>query len=181
MQRKYVRTTLRASWSEKDLNEAMEKVKTKQMEVNEAFRAFSIPLRTLKRHISTGKSKVPLGRSTVLSKEHEQRLVAHIKKLEKVEFAPDCKDVKELVYQFAEKLKMKYRFCNTSMPAGNVWLSGFLRRNPELSIRKSEGLSLARAHGMNRNDVQEFFNILLKIYEENDLLNNPGNHTTVFP
>jgi hypothetical protein len=40
--------------------------------------------------------------------------------------------------------------------AGYDWLNCFLRRNPELSVRQAEGLSLARAHGMDRKNVEIF-------------------------
>lgn len=175
MPRNYVRTTLRASWSEKDLLDAMEKVRNKEMGINEASREYNIPSRTLRRHLLTGKSKGRLGRPTALSTEHEKKLVAHVKKLEKVGFAPDRKDVKEIAYQFAEKLEVKHPFSSTNKAAGNVWLNGFLSRNPDICTRKSEGLSLARAYGMNRDDVKEFFDMLANIYQEHSLLENPAN------
>ena len=144
----------------------MEKVKSKEMGVNECSRMYNIPSRTLRRHIQTGMCKIPLGRSPTLNVEHEKLIVEHIKKkLEKVGFAPDRKDIREMAYQFAEKLNIKHPFSETSMSAGNVWLTRFLKRNKELSIQKSEGLSLSRAHGMNRNNIQNVCNILLKIYD----------------
>lgn len=57
-------------------------------------------------------------------------------------FAPDRGDVKEMVYQFVEKLKMKHPFSNTSTLAGNVSLNRFSRSNSELS--------------MNRNDIRNY-------------------------
>lgn len=46
--------------------------------------------------------------------------------------------------------------------AGYPWLSSFLRRNPDLSIRKSEGLSAARAKGLSRRAVKHFYDLLEK-------------------
>lgn len=173
MPRNYERKTLRASWSDGDLNEAMQKVSNKEMGVNEASRAYNIPSRTLRRHMLTGKPKVPLGRPPVFSQEHEKKLVAHIKKLEKVGFAPDRKDVKEMAFQLAQKLSIKNPFSKDTQQAGNIWFNWFLKRNPELSQRKSEGLSLARAYGVNREDVNDFFTLLAQVYEDNDLGHHP--------
>lgn len=173
MPRNYKRSTLRASWSERDLLVAMEKVRSKEMGVNEAARTYKIPSRTLRRHLITGKLKVPLGRNPVFNQAHEKKLVAHIKKLEKVGFAPDRKDVKNMAYQLAKTLKVKNPFSPKLESAGNVWFNGFLTRNPELTLRKSEGLSLSRAYGVNRKDIKDFFDLLANIYKEYDFQNRP--------
>lgn len=175
MGKKYVRKTTRASFSEDVLAEAMEKVISREMGVNEASRAYAIASRTLRRHLLSRSSKVQLGRCPELGIEHERRLNMHIKALEKVGFAPDCSSVKKMAFSFAEKLGLNHRFSREAKSAGDEWFHGFLRRNKDLSIRKSEGLSLARAKGMNRTDVNNFFTLLLKILTENQLLDKPGN------
>ncbi|CAH2107325.1 unnamed protein product [Euphydryas editha] len=124
----------------------MQKVRLKQMGVNVAARTYNILSRTLRRHLLSGKLKVPLGRQPIFPKEEEKKLVIHIKKLEKVGFGPERKDVKEMAYQLALKLDKKAAFSQTLEKAGDVWFAGFLKRNPQLSQRKSEGLSLARAY-----------------------------------
>jgi hypothetical protein len=40
---------------------------------------------------------------------------------------------------------------------GYAGLASFLERNPEISIRQGEGLSLSRAQGMNREEINNFF------------------------
>jgi hypothetical protein len=50
-----------------------------------------------------------------------------------------------------------------------------LRRNPELSVRQAEGLSLARAQGMDRKIVETFFNMMEKVVTENNVFDKPGN------
>lgn len=175
MGKKYVRKTTRASFSEVALAEAMGKVTSREMGVNEASRAYGIASRTLRRHLLSRSSKVQLGRRPELGDEHERRLTMHIKALEKVGFAPDSSGVKKMAFSFAEKLGLNHRFSREAKSAGDEWFHGFLRRNKDLSIRKSEGLSLARAKGMNRTDVDYFFNLLLEILTTNNLLDKPGN------
>lgn len=171
--KRYIRTTLRASWSAQDLEEAMRCVESKEMGVNEASRHFGIPSRTLRRHLLTGKTKGPLGRHPVFNSEYEKKLVTHIQKLEKVGFAPDRKDVKEMAFQLAKTYNIRNPFSEKTEAAGNIWFNGFLARNPVLSQRKSEGLSLARAHGVNRKDVKDFFDLLAKIYQDYDFASHP--------
>ncbi|KAK9745716.1 hypothetical protein QE152_g6726 [Popillia japonica] len=78
-----------------------------------------------------------------------------------------------MAYEVAEKLGIQHRFFLGTKSAGYDWLNGFIRRNKNLSLRKSELLSLARAHVMNRKDIEEYFSTLLKVLS-NNLLDKPG-------
>ncbi|KAJ3622489.1 hypothetical protein MTP99_002996 [Tenebrio molitor] len=69
---------------------------------------------------------------------------------------------------------LKHSFLEKNKSAGKVWLDGFMRRTKILSLRKSEGLSLARAQGMNRKEVGDYFSLLLQVLTENDLLEHPS-------
>lgn len=53
--------------------------------------------------------------------------------------------------------------------AGKDWVQGFLSRHPELSIRKPESTSAARAAGFNKQAVEQFFNFLGNVYDEHKL------------
>jgi hypothetical protein len=44
--------------------------------------------------------------------------------------------------------------------AGYGCLVSFLERNPEVSLRNTERLSLVRAYGMNSQEIDNFFKIL---------------------
>ena len=48
--------------------------------------------------------------------------------------------------------------------ASKDWLLAFLKRNPDISIRKPEPTSQARASGFNKPVVQTFFDKLLDVY-----------------
>jgi hypothetical protein len=56
---------------------------------------------------------------------------------------------------------------------GYIWLASFFERNPEVSIRQAEGLPLARAKGMNREEVHSFFKMLETDLKEPHILNEP--------
>jgi hypothetical protein len=66
-----------------------------------------------------------------------------------------------LAYDFAvkEKLRCPPNWMTNSI-AGKDWLAGFLKRNPQLSIRKPQATSLSRATSFNRHNVNEFFDLV---------------------
>lgn len=72
----------------------------------------------------------------------------------------DQRAVRRLAYEFAVALNIKHKFNNEKKIAGYDWLSSFLRRHPELSIRKAEGLSMARGRGLTRKTTEKFYDLL---------------------
>lgn len=68
--------------------------------------------------------------------------------------------VRQLAYDFAERLGIPNKFNQETRMAGYDWFTSFIRRNPDLSIRKSEGLSAVRAKGLSRKTVQAFYDLL---------------------
>lgn len=99
----------------------------------------------------------------------------HIKKLQKFGFSPTRDTVCTMAYDLAKKMGIKHQFNNKSGKAGYVWLEKFLKRHPDLSVRKSEGVSLARTRGMSKGIVTAYFELLETILSENDLFTKPGN------
>ena len=79
-------------------------------------------------------------------------------------------DIRRLAYEFAEKLGVKHRFRHESKMAGKEWLRGFLTSHPELSIRKPEGTSMARAVGFNRAQLTRFFDLYKELARETFLV-----------
>ncbi|XP_018566588.1 uncharacterized protein LOC108907404 [Anoplophora glabripennis] len=75
-------------------------------------------------------------------------------------------DVRCVAYGLADRVKIKHPFNNTKIVAGEDWLSGFLKRNPQLSIRKPEATSLNRAAGFNKDQVSTFFSLLKAASEQ---------------
>ena len=50
----------------------------------------------------------------------------------------------------------------------------FMRRHPQLSIRKAEGISTARGMGMCREEVNDYFKLLKTVYQETGIVNHPA-------
>lgn len=61
-----------------------------------------------------------------------------------------------MCFDYAEADNIPNNFNKTKRLAGNKWLNGYLCRFPDISYRKSESLSRARAQGMNRPKANNF-------------------------
>ncbi|KAB0790069.1 hypothetical protein PPYR_15615, partial [Photinus pyralis] len=165
----------RCEWTVQQLSEAISAIETGRMGVREAGRQFGVPEATLRRR----KKKRDihshnLGPSSALGPKNEMKIVSHIKKLQKHGFAPSRSFVRSMAFQLAEQLKLPHKFNRESCKAGYPWLESFLRRNKELTIRKSESVSTARSLAMNRSNVETYFSWLERTLTENDLMNKPG-------
>lgn len=160
----------RATWTEEQLKQAIAKLKNNEMGLNAVSKQYGVSKKTLLRRYRSGDlMKHGLGPPPMLGFEHERRLVAHIKQLAVAGFAPDRALVKFIAFQFAEKLNIQHRFSQEKKMAGYDWLRSFLQRNPDLSIRKGEGLSVARGQGLNRQSVALFYEVLHNELVKNNL------------
>lgn len=97
----------------------------------------------------------------------------HIKNLSAAGFSPDRTTVRSIAYRLAKELGIPNKFNDVNEMAGYDWLNSFLKRNPELSLRQAEGLSVSRAQGMNKEDVDNFFKLLENILRKNKLFDRP--------
>ena len=85
----------------------------------------------------------------------ELQLEEHVLEMESRGFGLTRQDVHELAYELSEQNKNPDDFNLEIKQAGRFWLEGFLKRHPRIAIRKAEGLSRARAIGMNRPEVRQ--------------------------
>ncbi|XP_031342963.1 tigger transposable element-derived protein 1-like [Photinus pyralis] len=169
------RTSSRGSWSVEQLQNAVNAVHNGQT-LNQAARTFGVPWSTLKRRIQKGDmTKKPMGPMSVLGKTNEKKIVRHIMKMQKFGFSPTRNEVRSIAFKLAEQLKLRHTFNKENEMAGLDWLHLFMSRNPELSIRKSEGISLARSRNMNKTNVLKYFDLLQDILVDNGLVNKPSN------
>ncbi|KAL0829682.1 hypothetical protein ABMA28_003187 [Loxostege sticticalis] len=176
MPNQYVRiSNERGKWSQQDLTEAVEAVLSRHVSVRQAALEYGVPRKTLERRIKTNNfSKGPMGPSSVFGMDHEKRLVRHILKMQEHCFPLTPKDLRSIAYYFAEQLGIKHSFNKDKEEAGYVWLKSFLKRNPEISTRKSEGVSLARCEALNRDEVNAYYDILYGLLEEHELFDKPS-------
>lgn len=169
---KYKRTSNRQSWSEDSMRLAIDAVHSGNMGWLAASKQFNVPQATLRRRAQNKNKKVRginkgLGRfSTTFPMEMENELVEHIKMRENMLFGLTVTDLRKLAYEFAEANNLPHRFCKVEKIAGFEWLRGFRTRHPELSLRKPESTSAARAQGFNKPQVSRFFRRLEQLMEK---------------
>lgn len=171
------RRSTRGKWTQDDLTRAVNAVLQDKVPIRQAARNNNIPDRTLrarleKRKFMKGSS---MGGKSFLGEDAERKLCSHIQKLQASGFAPTSKNLRVIAYNLSQSMGLENRFNKDKKMAGADWLKLFLKRNPSLSIRKAEGVSMSRAEGMNKEEVQKYFQLLTKILTENDLLDKPLN------
>ena len=95
------------------------------------------------------------------SDAEETMLKDYFTKASKIHHGVSAESARELAYQFAIKVNKSFPFhLEKKKSAGKDWLSGFLKRFPELSLQKPEATSLARATLFNKTNVSSFFDKL---------------------
>jgi len=129
--------------------------------VKGAAKTYCVPRPTLQRHIKqakkgTGVQKV-LGRPRTLTDEQEAELVNVILEMEKRLFGLTLMDVRRLAFKYCEINNIENTFNKNARCAGEEWMSSFLKKHKELSLRIPEATSLARASGFNPEKVRKFF------------------------
>jgi hypothetical protein len=160
----------RGKWSSNDMASALAALNN-GMGLNATARTFGVPKATIKRHLS-GSNKIArgdvkhLGRNTDLPPDVEDQLAKHVLDMEAMFYGFSTKCLRKLAFQIADINKIHHRFSIEKQQAGKEWLSGFLRRHPEISVRSPQATSLARASGFNRQRVNSFFDVLEKLVEE---------------
>jgi hypothetical protein len=153
----------RKNWDPSRMKTATEAVRNKEMGNMKASRVFNVPQTTLQRYVKDRQKspseaiKKKLGRKQVLPCEAENDLAEHCLLMERRFFGLTRPDVMRVAYQHAVRNGIKNQFCNTNEKAGSKWLKNFLHRHQEITVRTSEGLSVARARALTPESVAQFF------------------------
>lgn len=170
---KYTSKNVRKAWNRDRMIRAIEAVNNQGLGIRTAARNYQVPRSTLQRFLRKENSEpeeivqTKLGRKTVLGNEIEEELVQYILVMEAKYYGLTRKDVRRMAYTLASRNGIEHPFKNGV--AGRSWLDGFLRRHKNvLSTRRPTGTSFARALGFNRNNVEEFFNLLEAEYDRHN-------------
>lgn len=100
----------------------------------------------------------------IFTKEYETKLVEYLLQCSNMFHGLTPKAVRRLAFEYAHKnsLKMPDTWAINEI-AGEDWFSGFMKRNPTLSIRTPEATSLARMTSFNPGNVKIFFDKLEEV------------------
>lgn len=173
MVRTYVRKSTRQSWSLSSLKQAVDAVLRNEVGLKKASVQFSVPKTTLRRAVKkkqkdeTAEITKSMGKFVcIFSVAQELELVDYLKDMEARLFGLTMKDCRYLAFQLAEKNNIQHPFNKDTQMAGEGWMKSFMSRHPNLTLRKPEATSGARAMGFNQPSVKKFFDLLKGIIDQ---------------
>lgn len=140
-------------YSEESLIKAIEEVNN-GMPKREACRKYNIPRATLQFRLSEKYTKSSHGPSPILTIHEETLLVNWIKDCQRKGFPRRKEDIQISVKQFLDDSPRENPFKN-NLP-GDGWYKAFMKRHPELTTRKSEGVSAASST-VSEQDIRKWF------------------------
>ncbi|XP_030749805.1 uncharacterized protein LOC115877675 [Sitophilus oryzae] len=140
-------------YSEESLNKAIEKVKNGMPKCT-ACNKYNIPRATLQFRLSDKFTKSSHGPSPILSSQEEDLLVNWIKDCQRKGFPRRKEDIQTSVKQFLDESPRENPFKN-NLP-GEGWYKAFMKRHPDLTTRKSEGVSVASS-AISEQDIRKWF------------------------
>jgi len=145
-------------WSEDRMKMALEACHSGECSINQAARIWQVPRATLQlryKGIVKGFQHAS-GRKPVIPSEAEEELTRLLCDLASRGFPLSAKMVRDVAFQFANKHGIA-DFSAKKGTAGYDWMHGFMRRHPNLSMKKPEALSAAHASGVNRPVIEAWF------------------------
>ena len=138
--------------------EAVEQIIKSKASIRNVSEEYAIPFTLLWRYVYKYIFEPRYICRKVFSDAEETMLKDYFIKASKIHHGFSAKSVWELAYQFAIKVNKSFPSnWEKNKSAGKDWLSGFLEIFPELSLRKPEATSLARATSFNKINVFSFF------------------------
>ena len=174
MVRNYKRKSARGSWKKEDMERAIHSIQNQICTITKAAKEYKVPKTTLIRHFygelkAKRLGELSLSRAPTIGSQNEKALVEYIKETESKLFGPTRTDVRKLAYEFAVRNNITHSFSNDKQMAGTDWLYAFMKRNPDISLRKPEPTSLARAMGFNKPQVNRCYDLLGGVMDQEKL------------
>lgn len=176
MVRNYKKKTNRASISEDTVQAALNDILQNKRPIREAALHFGIKKSTLHTRLKKKLSKTSFedsgnesdsddpkhfskyGSRQVFSVEDEEKLVDYLKTSSDINYGLSFQSCRTLAYELACELKSPYPpSWDTNKRAGKDWMQSFMKRHKDLTYRKPENTSLARATAFNKHNVDQFF------------------------
>ena len=165
MGRKYKRKTNKQRDSTA-LENALKEVKEKGASVRVAAAMFGVPRSTLHDYVQRSRTRPAVDQTfqlatysvrQVLTPSMEEELAIYLKDCSKLFHGLSTNTTKRLAYEYAiaNKVSVPESWARNEA-AGRDWLTGFLERQGDLSLRTPEATSLARMTSFNRTNLGIF-------------------------
>jgi hypothetical protein len=170
----------RHKYTPETIKKALQEIENKTMTLNEASVTYGVPKTTLYDRMKTASDKV--GRPTILTPEEEKIIAERLVILGEWGFPLNTNDLKHLVKAYLDSAGRTTRLEN-NMP-GKDFVSLFLKRHPELTIRTANLIKRSRAM-LSAEIINDFFDRYevsaggipaanVYNYDETNLRDNPG-------
>lgn len=183
MARSYKRKTQKASYTAEAIRDAVNRVVIEGDKIRQVSKETGIDKTTIWRYVKKERSNEGVknvgywGVRRVLDEDMELSLCDYLKNSARMYFGLSPIEVRRLAFELADKnnITVPLTWRENSM-AGADWLSGFLQRHGDISIRTPEATSISRATSFNLENTSVFFENLAKIREKyafgpNDIFN----------
>ena len=158
-------------WTEEDMINAIRLVQSGETSQYKAANMFSIPRQTLNDRLHKNVSR-NVGRPCRLSQEEEKEIVDTCLLFSEWGFGIGKKEVIGVVADYCKANKKDHLFPD-GVP-GQEWWRAFIKRHPNLSLRKPQSLQLARARATCPEVIDHwFFQVLEPMLDKTGLKNHP--------
>ncbi|XP_020287527.1 uncharacterized protein LOC109856551 [Pseudomyrmex gracilis] len=155
------------------MNEAVKKVKSGEMTLRQASDIFNVPYTTLQRRVTCQDVIKRRGGQPIMNTVAEKLFAKRLIYLATRGFGITPKNVRKYAFDFVIRHNLKHNFNTNAKMAGEDWFHRFMQRNKEITIRKPESLSRARCNGMQEEKVRDFYKMLEKVIDDNNLWDRP--------
>jgi hypothetical protein len=178
----------KANYTDNMLLDALDSIESGQMSERAAAQAYGIPRSTLKDRRAERVTRETAGRPTVLSKDEELLIVERLQIQASWGFPLTSKELCIVIKGYLDSLGKTTRFVDNT--PGRDFVAGFLRRHPDLTVRKANMIKRTRA-AVSHKVVKDFFARFAKTvkdippsnvfnYDETNLQDNPGCSKAIF-
>lgn len=164
------------SYSEKNLQLALQAIRENNVGVRAAAKEYGVPKSTVQDRISGKRLDVlrKTGPQPIMTVEGEKRIANWVLNLAKCGFPIKKAELMETVTKIAIENGKIDQFLNKK--PGERWYKNFLKRNPEISVREAESINKARAT-ITEEFIRSWFRELQNFLKENhieDVMTDPS-------
>lgn len=167
MPRTYKKLNKRVTYDLQSLQKTLHELKRGNT-LRDVEKRYKIPKSTLSKYRNVEDVttlRIGGGRKTKLSKQDEDSLAKYLHETGKYGYGLSKSELLHFVKEFCEDTGIAW---NESGP-GREWYEGFMRRHPQLSIRKGEIMSSQRMRGADPFSISNWYKQLTDLYKRENI------------
>lgn len=146
-------------YSDEKLNECLTAIRNGIMSTRKAELHFNIPRRTIINKLKDQHPNKP-GRQQIFSKEEESIFSRCVFDMSDFGFPVDEFELRCIIHNYLGRTGRQVKYFTDNFP-GKEWIRGFLKRNPEVTVRFAANIKKSRA-AINEETLTDYINNLKK-------------------